>query len=248
MKVDQFPKAVADKLDYYVYRLIDPRNGETFYVGKCKNNRIFDHLKSAAKPTQEFDEESDKLKVIRAILNEGLEVVHVIHRHGMDENTAMQVEAALIDAYIYSTNEAGGVGSDDFGPQNALQIINQYQALEADFKDNCLLINVNRSSEVTDLYSAVRYAWRIDAKRAEQADYVLAVTHGIIIGVFKADRWLEANKENFPDFPERIGRYGFIGKEVTGKKREQYIQKRLPEGYRAKGAANPIRYSYEMTK
>ena len=31
---DHFPPAIAKQLGWYVYRLIDPRNGETFYVGK----------------------------------------------------------------------------------------------------------------------------------------------------------------------------------------------------------------------
>jgi hypothetical protein len=31
---DSFPPDVAQKLKTYVYRLIDPRNGETFYVGR----------------------------------------------------------------------------------------------------------------------------------------------------------------------------------------------------------------------
>lgn len=34
MPTDSFPPEVADILKWYVYRLIDPRNGETFYVGK----------------------------------------------------------------------------------------------------------------------------------------------------------------------------------------------------------------------
>jgi len=29
-----FTKEVSDLLKYYLYRLIDPRNGETFYVDK----------------------------------------------------------------------------------------------------------------------------------------------------------------------------------------------------------------------
>ena len=31
---DSFPPEVTAKLKTYVYRLIDPRNGGTFYVGK----------------------------------------------------------------------------------------------------------------------------------------------------------------------------------------------------------------------
>jgi hypothetical protein len=40
-----FPADVARKLNWYVYRLIDPRNGETFYVGKGRGNRVFSHIR-----------------------------------------------------------------------------------------------------------------------------------------------------------------------------------------------------------
>lgn len=40
MARDSFPAGVAEQLKWYVYRLIDPRNGETFYVGKGRGNRI----------------------------------------------------------------------------------------------------------------------------------------------------------------------------------------------------------------
>jgi hypothetical protein len=35
-RVESFPPGVGERLGTYVYRLIDPRNGETFYVGKGK--------------------------------------------------------------------------------------------------------------------------------------------------------------------------------------------------------------------
>src|SRR5258708_22456049 len=35
-----FPPDVARKLKTYVYRLIDPRNGETFYIGKGRGDRV----------------------------------------------------------------------------------------------------------------------------------------------------------------------------------------------------------------
>ncbi len=38
-QIDSFPPEVAERLQYYVYRLIDPRNGETFYVGTVANSR-----------------------------------------------------------------------------------------------------------------------------------------------------------------------------------------------------------------
>ncbi len=42
---DSFPAGVAEKLKTYVYRLIDPRNGETFYVGKGQGDRVFAHIR-----------------------------------------------------------------------------------------------------------------------------------------------------------------------------------------------------------
>lgn len=46
-KIKEFPPEVCAKLEHYVYRLIDPRNGETFYVGKGQDNRIFAHVEGA---------------------------------------------------------------------------------------------------------------------------------------------------------------------------------------------------------
>src|ERR1700733_10503582 len=100
-----FSRFVADKLQTYVYRLIDPRNGETFYVGKGKGNRVFDHIKDEIKI--EGDDIDNKMKRIREIRTAGFEVAHVIHRHGMEDSTAFQVEAALIDAYPGVTNIVG---------------------------------------------------------------------------------------------------------------------------------------------
>ena len=32
---------------FYVYELVDPRDGSCFYVGSGKKNRMFDHVKLA---------------------------------------------------------------------------------------------------------------------------------------------------------------------------------------------------------
>lgn len=90
-----FKPEVAGKLRTYVYRLIDPRNGETFYVGKGQGNRVFAHIREQV----DEDDPTNKLLRIRDIHLAGFEVAHVIHRHGMDDRTAFEVEAALLDAY-----------------------------------------------------------------------------------------------------------------------------------------------------
>jgi uncharacterized protein len=98
-----FKKEVAEALKFYVYRLIDPRNGETFYIGKGKGNRVFDHARG--EPAAGEDELDDKLQRIREIRVDGFEVAHVIHRHGLaTETMTFEVEAALIDAYPGATN------------------------------------------------------------------------------------------------------------------------------------------------
>ncbi len=40
-----FSDHVAAALGSYVYRLIDPRNGETFYGGKGHGNQVFAHVR-----------------------------------------------------------------------------------------------------------------------------------------------------------------------------------------------------------
>src|SRR5271157_4911732 len=100
MQRDKFPVGVAERLKWYVYRLIDPRNGETFYVGKGRGDRVFQHSKGALAAGRDEDASDLKSQRIKEIKAAELQVAHVIHRHGIDdENVAFQIEAALIDAY-----------------------------------------------------------------------------------------------------------------------------------------------------
>jgi hypothetical protein len=236
-----FTLDITQHLQYYVYRLIDPRNGETFYIGKGIGNRVFSHAKGEMDASN--DDTSDKLKRIREIRVGGFEVAHVIHRHGMEESTAFEVEAALIDAYPEVTNIMGGHGSDDRGVMHSKQIIERYQAKEIDFQHPVLFITINQTAlEKENLYEAVRYAWRIDPAKARKADYVLAVQRGVVIGVFKANAWMEAIPENFPDKPMLSGRWGFVGQEAPPEVVQHYLRTRLPDDMCKRGIANPVRY------
>jgi hypothetical protein len=194
----------------------------------------------------EDDALTGKLLRIRQIRLDGFEVAHVIHRHGMNEKEAFEIEAALIDGYPEITNQVGGRASDERGLMHAKQIIERYEAQVATFKHNVVLININRSvTERESLYAAVRYAWKLDPKKAEKADLVLAVQQGLIVGVFVFDKWLPATTENFPGTAvDQPRRWGFIGREAPEEVAKLYLRRRLPDSMRKRGAANPVRYNF----
>lgn len=239
-QIDSFPPEVAERLQYYVYRLIDPRNGETFYVGKGKGNRVFAH----ARGNIESDSLSEKMTRIRSIHIAGFDVAHVIHRHGLSEKSAFEVEAALIDAYPGITNIMDGHGNNDFGAMHSSEIMKRYSAETAKFKHKALLISVNRSALESSLYEATRYAWRLSKQKASQAEVVLATVQGLIVGAFVAKEWLEAIPENFPGREAVEGRYGFVGHEAPVDMQKLYIGKRTPDEFRKRGASNPIKYTW----
>lgn len=239
----KFSPAVAKQLKTYVYRLIDPRNGETFYVGKGKGNRVFAHIATAK--GLEGDELDNKLDRIRKIRLLGLSVVHVIHRHGLDDKTAFEVESALMDAYPGLSNIAGGVGGNDFGAMHAHEIVQRYEAPVAKFVHRAMLITVNRSALETSLYEATRYAWRVSLGNAQQAEVVLPTVQGLIVGAYVNARWMSAVPANFPGRDPVPGRYGFVADEAPPMIARLYVNKRVPDEFRRKGAANPIKYTWK---
>ncbi|MBF6568275.1 MAG: hypothetical protein IVW54_05285 [Candidatus Binataceae bacterium] len=241
-----FPAEVTKKLGYYVYRLIDPRNGETFYVGKGKGDRVFQHARGALKLNGGQEDKLDaKMPRIKEIAKAGLAVGHVIHRHGIEnERTAYEIEAAVIDAYAGLTNKARGHGND-FGAAHVEEIITLYGAVPFVARHPLLLISIRNSYEQEDksIYEAVRYAWRIDPRRALRHTYVLAHVNGLVVGVFKPERWIKATKRNFPALTGALPkRWGFEGEEAEDLVSRCYLRKRVPDQFRQRGAANPVRF------
>ena len=87
-------QSTIEKLGYYVYVLIDPRDNNIFYVGKGKGNRVNQHLLGAL---DEDSQETEKIKRIREIQSLGLRVGLDIIRHELTEKESFEVESALID-------------------------------------------------------------------------------------------------------------------------------------------------------
>ena len=167
----RFSPGVRAKIDHYVYRLIDPRNGQTFYVGRGRGDRLFAHVHAESKIGDEEPRPSDKLEVIKEIRRAGLEVTHVLHRHGLDEKTAGEVEAALMDAYPGLTNVAPGQNSDR-GVANARELERHYAAkvMVEDPGHKLMYIKVRpETKKEKGLYDAVRRSWRVNCDNANQA-------------------------------------------------------------------------------
>ena len=242
-----FPPEVFDQLRYYVYRLIDPRTGQTFYVGKGKGNRVFEHAKNAIDLID--DDLTDKSRTIQDIINSGLDVLHVIHRHGIeDESIAYEVEAALIEAYPGLTNLAGGHDNSERGCAHADELVRRYKMELIQPRHNLLAISIGRSlEEGRSTYDAVRMFWRISEERAKSVDYVLAHRAGIVLDVFVAEEWIDANDPRLSGFmPDdhifNPPRKGFVGRRAPQEILDLYQSTRLPAV--RKGAASPIRYLF----
>ncbi|MBR0899583.1 hypothetical protein JQ616_31920 [Bradyrhizobium tropiciagri] len=243
--MDAFPSEVHPNLKWYVYRLIDPRNGNTFYVGKGCGDRVFEHARGAIKEEDIEQNEAGlmglRTSVIQDIRRAGLSPLHVIHRHGLESaDIAYEVEAALIDAYPGLTNLVGGHGSAYFGCRSVEQIVSAYAAKPLVVGERLILIFVGKTlDDGRSIYDAVRGIWKMSRSKAEKCKLVLAYDGVLVVGAYRPERWLEGTRANFPyvqsENPKRIG---FEGKpaEVW----DAYVGARVPP--RAKGAANPIRY------
>lgn len=256
-KYNAFPSEVIDQIGYYVYRLIDPRNGNTFYVGKGQGNRVFDHVKQQIKLSKNIEDENNvdddnfrdslKYETIRNIHKAGLEVIHIIHRYKLTEEEALEVEAALIDCFPGLTNVKQGVNSDR-GVINTETLIKDLstETFEVLPKDRFILIktsqkaieiardNYPNASEEELIYHAVRAAWKMRLDRAKQYKNVVGSINGIVVGCYQNCKWKTSEED-----PCRIL---FEGKTANQKFCERFMGKRVPDEYRKKGCAIPYRY------
>lgn len=234
-------QSTIEKLGYYVYTLIDPRNKKVFYVGKGKGNRIYAHVEAS----ELIDvKEIDKIATIRAIRKAGKEVGHTVVRHGLSEAEAFAVEASLIDytetiLKIKLTNLVAGHYSNENGIRTIEDIEIQYEAPEAVFTEPMLLIRVNRlykpGMKPKELYDATRMQWRV-GPRAFKLKYACAIYLGIVREVYEIKEWSPMEVINGHQ------RHGFTGKVAPPAIRDKYRHTSVKHVFK-KGAQNSIMYA-----
>lgn len=244
--ISGFSPEVQQKLNYYVYRLIDPRNGQTFYVSKRKGNRILDHVKGTLARydgvNDESSEDPNKLRIIHEIIDDGLEVIHVIQRWNLTEKEAFEVEAALIDAYSGLSNIQQG-HNHEFGVTNALLLERRYSMKvyeePKDFKYMIIKVRESRVDEfridsLDSRYEATRWCWKINPRSIDEYKYVFSVTDGIVKEVYKINEWIKVEEQV---------RYAFNGEKAEESIRSRFVNKRIPDKYCVKGMASPVLFS-----
>ncbi len=246
----KFSSSVIRELKYYVYIYSHPITSEIFYVGKGKGNRVFSHLKD--------DNDNQKVKYINDLKRQVLKPKIEILIHGLeDENTALRVEASIIDLLdIHNlTNKQSGWKSATFGRMTIEQVISTYEKRRIDIIEPSILIRISQlfrySMTETELYDFTRGYWKLNPDKAGLAKYAFSIYEGVIQEVYIIHSWFKAgttfgtqreNKKSEKITESRLSdRYEFIGNFAEEEIRKKYKYKSVAH-YFKKGGMNPIMY------
>lgn len=241
---------------FYVYILRDSGNGEVFYVGKGKGNRIFSH-ETEAKSALQTDKE--KLSRIHEIEKRGNHVEHIIIHYGLSESEAFSAESALLNYIKYIsphtlTNFQSGHHST---PAMNAETFNDFygakELLVEDIEECVIVIKINRTYTMgqspEDIKDFVRGHWKLNINRATKAKYIFALFRGWIVGVYEIEKWYSSTEktdffpqpENFTDPKLKDRKYCTChtvdSKSDIGRK---YLYKMIHEF--SKSTQNPISY------
>ena len=253
-----FKKSVKEALVYYVYALVDPRDSKIFYIGKGKDDRVFQHAAAAI-----VDKTCNlKLDTIRSIKSEGKEAIHYIIRHNLEEREALLVESTLIDMLTYSkfnhnnqlTNLIAGHHQWDEGIKTVDEIKQLYdcEPLQLQKGHKLLMVNLNRSyikktadgmKVRSDLYEITRGHWHVNKTNADQVNYVLGVYRGVVRCVIKpTSKWKRSYEKS------KTSRYYIEGVTDDKEGNNLYLNKDVTEyPFPSGGAIRYIRDSVEST-
>lgn len=176
---------------WYVYLYIDPIDKAVFYVGKGKENRVFDHLADRS--------EKEKTKRIEAIRSQGLEPEIDILADDLDEETSFRIESAVID--VIGKENLTNIQHGHF-KQRCPIISSRRVREEAIIRHNVIVIIINKyfpkyfkngvynSSKVEDmnkLFAITRMMWKLNHNKIKDVQLIFSSYRGTILDVFEID-------------------------------------------------------------
>ena len=237
------PSGVSERLGWYVYLYVDPRNNLPFYIGKGKGDRILAHFSD--------QKDSEKVRILSEIEAAGLQPRLDILAHGLkDEETAFRIEAAAIDLLgIYAlSNLVRGWKSVQFGRMSLDELLGYYAAEPVSIRHPVLLIRVNKlyrhNMTPLELLEATRGIWRVGPRRAG-AQFAFALFEGVVREVYQILAWYPACTLQYltRDLSQRdrTGRWEFDGKVADEDIRALY-RGRSVQDYLKRGNQSPTVY------
>lgn len=218
---------MAEKLGYYVYLYVDPRDEKVFYIGKGKGERCLDHLFE--------DDDHPKVQRIREIFAAGLEPCIEMLAHGLrTELEAYNIESAAIGLLGLEnlTNRVVGKDSLRFGRKGLTELEGYYAAKPVKIADPVILIRVNQlyhhGISAAELYDITRGVWVLSAERASKMKYVFAVYEGVVREVYEPEKWMPALTTQYPNRTDLVpgdakGRIEFVGGPAPEAIRQKYL-------------------------
>lgn len=222
--LNAFAPGVAEKIGFYVYLLIDPRDGVVFYIGKGTANRCFAHLIEARKTSADIVGDYSKLARIREIEAAGEAVRIDILRHSLTEHEAFLLESAAIELLNLHdlTNRVAGHDTAELGRMSVMDFNAEYGAkpIIIDPSHRVVLIRINRLFERgmsdDELYEATRKWWRISPLRHQigstrAPEWAMAVFRGVVRAVYRIEAWEQPAARDVAEDPTRAGRWAFHG-------------------------------------
>lgn len=230
---------MAEKLGYYVYLYIDPRDGKVFYVGKGKDDRCLHHLFE--------DDDHAKVKRIKDIFAAGLEPKIEILRHGLSSSEeAYLIESVTIEAYGLEnlTNITPGHGVSQFGRAELRDLTIRYMPEEAKVVHKVIFLKLaqtyRKGMSPQELYEAARGVWNFNPTYASKYDYAIIVYEGLVVEVFRTHYWQPSDSSHYPTrtdlAPDNFkGTCEFEGEPADQAIREQYIGKSVRTYFAAGG-------------
>lgn len=201
-----FTLGADERLGFYVYALIDPRDSKVFYVGRGSGNaarpsdRLFNHFQETCDAEEGRLQWSSKRRRISEIWNDGRDVQWVILRRGLaGEGEAGHVEAAILEILVRSQNgptlnEVRGAHADCHGALDkdavaglGARLVNPPAPMSV------VVFNISQAlAEGRDPYDATRRAWVPPANALLlEVDFAVGLSRGISRGVFADLVWLE---------------------------------------------------------
>jgi uncharacterized protein len=195
-----FARGTQNKLEYYVYALIDPRNRRPFYIGKGLRNRGLAHGRKR--------DESNKQRLIDDIRKAGRRERCVVICHGLTEEEAFRSESLLIktlsECGVRLTNAVGGKsGSKFWWPEGEVNA--RLGASMVKINKPCVLVSLNKGYKPelseSELHRITCGNWGFGAPSAKRSlisrvEFILGVYQGIVRTGYRVDHqtWKRVRK------------------------------------------------------